>query len=379
MLSVYEPPKLSKEDDELIERIRGLYRDLRLRVSEPRRWSGALARMQVGRAVQGSNSIEGYNASMDDVLAAMDNEEPLDADEETRQALGGYRDALTYVLQLAHNESNIVINEQLVKSLHFMMMKYDLLKNPGQWRPGFVNVVNNETGEVRYVAPDRDLVPELMRSMLYQIKRGDSDPLIKGAMAHLNLTMIHPFSDGNGRMARCLQTLVLAEVGVLSPTFSSIEENLGRHRQEYYDVLKLVAPDTWSPERDALPFVRLCLNAHLDQALRTGVRVKTVETIWVELTAHILATTNLPERVVSACFEAAVGRQVRRPSYIKLVVSAFDEEISKLVASRDLKRLVDEDLLEPHGSTRGRYYTATESLRKTVEPILEKAKIDSGT
>jgi len=41
-------------------------------------------------------------------------------------------------------------------------------------------------------------------------------------MAHLNLVMIHPFSDGNGRMARCLQTLVLGREGILEPEFSSL-------------------------------------------------------------------------------------------------------------------------------------------------------------
>jgi len=60
-------------------------------------------------------------------------------------------------------------------------------------------------------------------------------------MAHLNLTMIHPFSDGNGRMARCLQSLVLARGGKLSPEFLSIEEYLGRNTPSYYQVLSAVA------------------------------------------------------------------------------------------------------------------------------------------
>ncbi len=208
MLPVYKPPKLTKKDSDLVDKLRQLYRDLRLRFQEPRRWSGALARMQVGKAVQGSNSIEGYDASINDVFEVLDNEEPLEADEETLYALDGYRDALTYVQQLAHTKSetttkgNIVINEELIKSLHFMMMKYDLSKHPGQWRPGGISVINNETGEVRYVGPDIGLVPDLMYSMLHQLKHDYSNQLVKGAMAHLNLTMIHPFRDANGRMDR---------------------------------------------------------------------------------------------------------------------------------------------------------------------------------
>ena len=79
--------------------------------------------------------------------------------------------------------------------------------------------------------------------------------MIRAAMAHLNLVMIHPFRDGNGRMARCLQTLVLAREGILSPEFSSIEEYLGRNTQAYYDVLADAGAGHWQPERDARPWV----------------------------------------------------------------------------------------------------------------------------
>jgi Fic family protein len=63
-------------------------------------------------------------------------------------------------------------------------------------------------------------------------KPSSDDPLVRGAMAHLNLVMIHPFRDGNGRMARALQTMVLAQDQVVEPTFSSIEEWLGNNTQE---------------------------------------------------------------------------------------------------------------------------------------------------
>ena len=64
---------------EAIERIDQLRKDLRYRVAEPRRWYGGLRRLTFTKAVQGSNSIEGYNASVDDVLAAVEDEETTDA------------------------------------------------------------------------------------------------------------------------------------------------------------------------------------------------------------------------------------------------------------------------------------------------------------
>ena len=69
--------------------------------------------------------------------------------------------------------------------------------------------------------------------------------MVRAAMAHLNLVMIHPFRDGNGRMARCLQTYVLACEQIVSPVFSSIEEYLGRNTPAYYNILDEVGGGSW--------------------------------------------------------------------------------------------------------------------------------------
>jgi hypothetical protein len=83
--------------------------------------------------VQASNSIEGYDARLDDVVAAVDDEPTLSADEETRLAPAGYRDAMTYVLQVAQDPTARV-DEGPLRSLHFMMLKHRLDKNPGRRR-----------------------------------------------------------------------------------------------------------------------------------------------------------------------------------------------------------------------------------------------------
>ena len=113
----------------------GLIQDLREQLAryvnpEPRRWSGTLRRMSFARAVQASNSIEGYDASLDDVIAAVDDEPTISADQDTRLALAGYRDAMTYVLQVAQDPAARV-DEGMLKSLHFMMLKHRLDKGPG--------------------------------------------------------------------------------------------------------------------------------------------------------------------------------------------------------------------------------------------------------
>ena len=135
---------------------------------------------------------------------------------------------------------DLEINTTLLLSLHYMMMKYDLNKRPGRWRPGAIWVQHEPENVVVYEGPDVSLVPELMTELTGSLNDRDGPVLVRAAMAHLNLVMIHPFSDGNGRMGRCLQTLVLTHDKILAPVFCSIEEYLGTNTQRYYDVLASV-------------------------------------------------------------------------------------------------------------------------------------------
>ena len=70
--------------------------------------------------------------------------------------------------------------------------------------------------------------------------------VVAAAMAHLNLTMIHPFKDGNGRMARALQTLVLAREAWFTRSFPASRNGVGRNTQDYYDVLADVGQGEWN-------------------------------------------------------------------------------------------------------------------------------------
>jgi Fic family protein len=312
--------------------------------------------------VQGSNSIEGYHASVEDVAALIEYEEPIEADEETRQAIAGYRDAMTYVLQLAASPPMPALDESLVKSLHFMMMKYDLAKHPGQWRPGAV-WVEDPDGRSVYAAPDRNDVEKLVAETLADMNDTAGGSIVRAAMAHLNLALVHPFSDGNGRMARCLQSYVLASDGILSPEFLSIEEYLGRNTAEYYAVLAEVAQGEWSPHRDARPWLRLCLTAHHRQALTLLRRIQETEALW-DRCDQLVRRHKLPDRCIGALCDASRGWRLRRALYLKTVRSSTGEIISDDTATRDLRAMAKAALLEAVGEKRGRYYHATEELRE---------------
>src|ERR1700689_3066051 len=133
----------------------------------------------------------------------------------------------------------------------------------------------------------------------------NSDPIVRSAMAHLNLVMIHPFRDGNGRMARALATLVLTRSDIGEPEFSSIEEWLGANTDDYYSVLAHTGHGSWQPRDNAHMWLTFNLRAH-----------------------HMQAQT---------------------------------------VAPRDLAALTGAGILPAHGNGRGRYYVAGEPLHLIQE------------
>lgn len=350
-------PALDERELQVLDEVTDLKRRLRHQLHEPNRWYGSLRRLSFARAIQGSNSIEGFDAKLDDAAAVAVGEDPLDADEETRLALEGYRQAMTYVLQLAADE-DFTYSTQLIKSLHFMMTSYDLRNRPGRWRAGAIYVRKEETGEIVYEGPDIDQVPALMEELAASLNAPCEERLVQAGMVHLNLTMIHPFRDGNGRMARCLQSLVFARGRILAPVFMSIEEYLGRNTQRYYDVLGEVGRGSWQPGNDARPWLRFILTAHLRQARTMLVRIRESERLWVEL-EKLIEQQRLPERVMLPMFDAAVGLRVRNATYRATLEESGEEPITEQTASRDFQRLVEAGLLVPSGERRGRFYVAS--------------------
>ena len=365
--------KLDSAEAAVLGRIEEVKEKLRWQLHEPRRWYGSLRRLSFARNIQGSNSIEGYDATLDDAAAVAIGEEPLDADEATQLALEGYRDAMTYVLQLS-TEPEFSYTPQLLKSLHFMMTSYSLKNRPGLWRAGPVYVQKGETGEVVYEGPDLDEVPGLVRELATDLD-ADSDlpPLIRASMAHLNIVMIHPFRDGNGRMARCLQSLVLARSGLLTPVFMSIEEYLGRNTQEYYDVLARVGSGTWSPRNDVRPWLRFMLKAHLRQAHTMLRRVREAERLWNEL-ERVAEKHGLPSRTMTLLYDAAMRLRVRNATY-RAALKEMDEEVTEQTASRDLRMLVDIGLITRVGENRGRFYVAGAELMNIRKAISDSRDI----
>ena len=365
---LYTHGPLTFEERRILDQIAEMRNELRYAVvQEPRRWTGLLARMTRARALRASNSIEGINVSAEDAMAAVDNEDPAEADKGTWQAVAGYHAAMDFILQRCRDDT-FDFSTDVILAVHFMISQHDLQSNPGNYRPGWVGVRNTGTGDVVHEGVDRDLLEPLMDELVDYMNADESESLIvKAAMTHLNLTLLHPFSDGNGRTARCLQTAVLAHEGIQAPTFSSVEEYIGRNQQAYYDVLAAVGGGSWQPGRDCRPWVRYSITAHYRQGLTLLRRIKEAERIYVDLLDET-ARRGLPERTALGLLEAASGLRVRNASY------RVTADVSKNVASRDLRALVDAKLLIPEGERRGRQYTASDM----VKAIAEKHRLPRG-
>ncbi len=368
---LYSVPDLDRQDERVLTEIDDFRDRLRHLVTEPRRWDRPLRRNLVARAVVGSNTIEGYTVSLSDAESIVAGTEvPAESGEVALAAVAGYHEALTYVQHSAHFEV-FTYEQMLLSALHFMMLRHRPDMSPGRYRGGPILVTGGRGRPPAYVGPEAERVPELMAELADWLENGDTDqPLyVRAAMAHLNLVSIHPWRDGNGRMSRCLHTLVLARDKVLAPEFSSIEEWLGMstvNTAEYYTALAQAQGGRYLPDRDVHAWLRFSLRAHHLQAQLVDQRVRAANALWdkaIELTSKI----GLHERVAMALFAAAEGN-LRRTSY------AADEDLTRDKALRDLNLLQRLELIQPTGGGVRRHYLAAGQWRETASRVTSETE-----
>jgi Fic family protein len=186
----------------------------------------------------------------------------------------------------------------------------------------------------------------------------------------LNLVLIHPYSDGNGRMARALQTIVSARAGeALDPVFISIEEYLGRKTLAYYDVLAKVGQGEWQPTHNTRPWIRFCLKAHYRQLKTLKQRNDRLGVLCDEIES-VVKTKGLPERSIPSLANAALSLRIRNPYYRNAA------DVSPAVAGWDLKALVDAGVLIAEGEKRERFYIAAPKLREIAAEAPKPAKVE---
>src|SRR6266849_3727909 len=100
---IFCPPPLLTAELDVLQKIDVMRQSLKNAISTPGRWFGVLRRATFARNIRHSNSIEGIHVTRDDALAAVENDDPITAENSVWQATLGYKNAMTYVLQLAND------------------------------------------------------------------------------------------------------------------------------------------------------------------------------------------------------------------------------------------------------------------------------------
>ncbi|GAC1507279.1 MAG: hypothetical protein NVS1B3_07550 [Candidatus Dormibacteraceae bacterium] len=320
-------------------------------------WTGALRRLAAAEATVGSTSIEGYGASLEDTVEILAGRHPSSTSEETQRIIAAYALAMDRVGVLSE-DPRFSWSPQTFLELHFLVCHPQLEAGPGRLREGPV-VVTRGLGRDPYRPPASSEVPALVNEAAAWLESGDlaRHPVIRAAMAHLNLVSIHPFRDGNGRVARIVQSLVLAKEGLLRPELVSIEPYLGRHTREYYAILEEVQGSSFDPRRDASAWVEFCIEAHVFEA--------TERRRWLEIAyarhdfcEQVAREQSYPERFVIALDQALLGLPITNTDYRRTA------NVASPTAVQDLQRLRSDAWLEQEGGGRSVRYVAGRKLQE---------------
>lgn len=349
-----ETPELDSSDLQALEQIWLLQRELAPKLNEPKVWTGGIRRQALARSIRYSIGIEGYRASESQATELLLSDQVSNLESQTYRALSGYRQAMGFVLSLATTRG-FQIDETFIRAIHFMVLGGDASKSAGLYRKGEIFVFDDRSGLAVHEGSEASAVPDLMSALTKRLgSRKPELSIIDAAMAHLNLVLIHPFQDGNGRVARILQSAVLASEEKPSPVFLSIEEYLGLNTARYYEVLAEVGQGKWNSGADARPWTRFVLAAHLEQLELTKNHWAQLNNLW-RLVAELVSDLGLNERVVPAVVHSASGNRLTNQLYRELLAEAGDS-VSMLTASRDLNLLCEMELLNPEGDNRARSY-----------------------
>ncbi|MDQ1338806.1 MAG: hypothetical protein QG617_1774 [Campylobacterota bacterium] len=209
-----------------------------------------------------------------------------------------------------------------------------------------------EKEKIHFVAPPSKIVEKLMDDFLEWLnKRDEQNSIYKSMVAHLYFVLIHPFDDGNGRIARAITDYVLAQTNLANANFYSISTIIYKNRKEYYEVLDNVCKQTNQDITIWMQWFVKLLEISIDETLQKVEVVQTKAKFWgkhrdIQLNDRqkkviLKMLSYLPEK-----FEG--GMRVNK--YMSLTKS------QRLTASRDIADLVQKGIFESFGKGRGVYY-----------------------
>ncbi|MGF1520648.1 MAG: Fic family protein [Nodosilinea sp.] len=176
------------------------------------------------RTIQGTLAIEGNSLTLDQITAILNGQRVLGPPREISEVQGAIRAYESLPTWVPSSRQDLL-------QAHRLLMA-DILTTPGKLRTGGVGIYKGT--QVSHVAPPAKLVPQLVGNLLDWLATTDHHPLITSSVFHYELEFIHPFVDGNGRMGRLWQTLILGQwhdLFYLLPIESLIKDQQDRYYQ----------------------------------------------------------------------------------------------------------------------------------------------------
>jgi Fic family protein len=272
------------------------------------------------KTIQSSLEIEGNSLSLEQVTALLDN----------KRVIAPKKDILEVKNAIKVYENLDSFNPTSLTSFckaHGMLMD-GLIDNPGKIRTKPVGIIKGSV--ITHVAPPGNIVKSLLTDLFNYLKKDKDLLLIKSCVFHYETEFIHPFIDGNGRMGRLWQTLILRKY---SPVFEFLPiESLIKSKQiEYYKILG--ESDNQGNSTGFIEFMLQIISQSLEELL-TSQNVNLTSNDRIDI---------YKEKIGSDSFS--------RQDYMR-----HFKDISSATASRDLKVAVDKGILEKTGDKRTTQY-----------------------
>lgn len=244
--SDYEPPfTLTPEILDLVAQVseeigrQGLHQESSI--------TPALRRSNRIKSIQASLAIENNSLTLEQVTAVVAGKRVLGPPQEIHEARNAFA---AYEAMDTWNPGN----EKHLLAAHRLLMS-GLVDDPGRYRSGGIGIAQGDV--IVHYAPPAARVPGLMKDLLVWLKRAKLHPLISSSVFHYEFEFIHPFSDGNGRMGRLWQTVILSR---WKPLFAFLPvESVIRDRQTAY-CRALALSDK---QGQSTPFIEFLLSAIL--------------------------------------------------------------------------------------------------------------------
>jgi len=272
------------------------------------------------KTIHSSLQIEGNTLSQEQITALIENKRIIGPEKDIIEVLNAIRVYEDLYSFKANDEKSFL-------KAHQMMMK-GLINNPGNYRTKSVGIVKGS--EVAHVAPPFGNVPFLMNDLFTYLKKSDEIVLIKSCVFHYEMEFIHPFMDGNGRIGRLWQTVILMQK---YPVFEFLpfETLIYKTQNQYYESLALS-----DRSGNSTAFIEYMLQV-IDQAL-----------------GELLNFNNRTIREIDRIeyFLKISANQFTRKDYMNTF-----KDISTATASRDLKKATELSLITKQGKDNRTFYT----------------------